>query len=136
MTNKTLLINKDAFIEWYFDHYICKEFFYRHNILESLTNHGVFTVTLQHILDGVGYLPIDVVAEGQEPIVDDRDEVCMDKYDTITFGSKEKYICEECGHLVDGSFGDRRAELYLHTSAKGDYMVKVCDSCYDYHNRQ
>ena len=54
----------------------------------------------------------------------------------ITFGSKEKYICEECGHSVDGSFGDRRAELYLHTSAKGDYMVKVCDSCYDYHNRQ
>lgn len=85
MTNKTLLIDKDAFIAWYFDYDIRKEFFYTHKILESLTKNGVFTVTLQQILDNVGYLPVDVVAKGQEPIVDERDEVCMDEYDTITF---------------------------------------------------
>jgi len=119
---KTLLIDKQSFID-------------RHDILESLTNSGVFTVTLQHILDNVGYLPADIVAEGQEPMLNDNDEIDMSLYDTITFGSKEKYICEECGDSLDGSFGDRRAELYLHTSAKGDYMVKVCDYCYNYHNR-
>ena len=83
--NKTLLIDKQAFIDWYFDHDICKEFFHRHNILESLTNDGVFTVTLQHILDSVGYLPADVVAEGEEPMLDEHDEVDMSLYDIITF---------------------------------------------------
>ena len=82
---KTLLIDKQSFIDWYFDHDICKEFFDRHDILESLTNDGVFTVTLQHILDSVGYLPADVVAEGEEPMLDDSDEVDMSLYDIITF---------------------------------------------------
>ena len=72
---KTLLIDKQAFIDWYFDHDICKEFFNRHDILESLTDKGVFTITLQHILDSVGYLPADIVAEGQEPMLDDNDEI-------------------------------------------------------------
>lgn len=85
MSNKTLLIDKDAFIIWYFDYSIRKEFFYTHNILESLINDGVFTITLQHILDSVGYLPVGVVAEGQEPIVDKNDEIQMDEYDIITF---------------------------------------------------
>ena len=85
MTNKTLLIDKDAFIAWYFDHDICKEFFDRHDILESLTDTGVFTITLQHILDSVGYLPADIVAEGEEPILDDNDEIDMSLYDVITF---------------------------------------------------
>ena len=83
--NKTLLIDKQAFIDWYFDHDICKEFFNRHNILESLTNDGVFTVTLQHILESVGYLPADIVAEGEEPMLDDSDDVDMALYDIITF---------------------------------------------------
>ena len=135
MTNKTLLIDQDAFVEWYFDHDICKEFFNKHKILESLTDKGAFTVTLQDILDNIGYLPEQVVAEGQEPILDNHDEIDISSYDTITFGSKEKYICEECGDSVDGSFGDRRLELYLYTSAKGDYIAKVCYSCYDYHTR-
>ena len=85
MSNKTLLIDKQAFIDWYFDHDICKEFFDRHKILKSLTDHGVFTVTLQHILDSVGYLPAQVVAEGEEPMLDDSDEVDMSLYDDITF---------------------------------------------------
>jgi hypothetical protein len=83
--NKTLLIDKQAFIDWYFDHDICKEFFNRHNILESLTNDGVFTVTLQHILESVGYLPADIVAEGEEPMLDNHDDVDMALYDIITF---------------------------------------------------
>ena len=85
MANKTLLIDKQAFIDWYFDHDICKEFFDRHDILKSLTDDGGFSITLQHILDSVGYLPADVVAEGQKPMLDESDEVDMSLYDTITF---------------------------------------------------
>ena len=85
MSDKTLLIDKQAFINWYFDHDICKEFFDRHDILESLTDKGVFTITLQHILDSVGYLPADVVAKGQKPILNDSDEVYMNEYDIIKF---------------------------------------------------
>lgn len=88
MTKKKLLIDKESFCNWYFDHDICKEFFNKHKILESLENDGVFKITLQNILDGVGYLPKGVVAEGQEPIVDEDDEVCMDEYDVITFAKQ------------------------------------------------
>jgi hypothetical protein len=90
MAKKKLLIDREAFCDWYFDHDICKEFFYRHNILESLRDDGVFKVTLQEMLDGVGYLPEDVVADGQNPIVDDRGEVEMGSYDSITFVKPKK----------------------------------------------
>ena len=85
MEKKTLLIDKNAFCDWYFDHDICKEFFERHNILESLENNGVFKVTLENILKDVGYLPEDVVAEGQNPILNDNGEIDMSEYDIITF---------------------------------------------------
>jgi len=89
MAKKKLLIDREAFCDWYFDHDICKDFFYRHDILPSLRSDGVFKVTLQSILDDVGYLPEDVVAEGQNPIVDDRGEVKMGYYDSITFAKTE-----------------------------------------------
>jgi hypothetical protein len=80
-----LLIDKQAFIDWYFDHDICKEFFYRHDILGQLKEKGNFSVSLQDILDGVGYLPEDVVAEGQDVELDDNGEVAMFDYDEIVF---------------------------------------------------
>jgi hypothetical protein len=80
-----LLIDKQAFIDWYFDHDICKEFFYRHNILENLKEKGSFSVSLQDILNNVGYLPEDVVAEGQDVELDDNGEVCMFDYVEIVF---------------------------------------------------
>jgi hypothetical protein len=85
MAKNKLLIDKQAFCDWYFDHDICKEFFERHNILESLENNGVFKVTLENILKDVGYLPEDVVAEGQNPILNDNGEIDMSEYDIITF---------------------------------------------------
>lgn len=90
MAKKKLLIDREAFCIWYFDHDICEDFFYRHNILESLRDDGVFKVTLQEMLDGVGYLPEDVVADGQNPIVDERGEVEMGEYDIITFAKTKK----------------------------------------------
>jgi hypothetical protein len=85
MEKKTLLIDKKAFCDWYFDHEICEEFFDRHDILESLKNEGVFKITLQHILDSVGYLPEDVIAKKQKAILNELDEVDMSAYDKITF---------------------------------------------------
>lgn len=90
MAKKKLLVDKEAFCNWYFDHDICKEFFNKHSILESLENDGEFKITLQEILDGVGYLPVGVIVEGQEPIVDENDEVCMDEYDVFMFYKTKK----------------------------------------------
>jgi uncharacterized protein (DUF342 family) len=89
MAKKKLLIDREAFCDWYFDHDICKDFFYRHDILPTLKSDGVFKVSLKEILDGVGYLPADVVAEGQEPILDEHDEVDVSAYDSITFAKTE-----------------------------------------------
>ena len=80
-----LIINKEAFISWYFDYDICKEFFYRHDILGELKQNGTFSVSLQDILDSVGYLPEEVVAEGQDVELDANDEVAMSYYDEIVF---------------------------------------------------
>ena len=85
MAKNKLLIDRQAFCDWYFDYDICKGFFERHDILESLENNGVFKVTLEDILKNVGYLPEDVVAEGQNPILNDNGEVDMYAYDIITF---------------------------------------------------
>jgi hypothetical protein len=84
---KTLLIDREAFCDWYFDHDICKDFFYNHKILDSLITNGVFKIDAQQLLDSCGYLPFHVVAEGQEPILDDGEEVEMSAYDTITFAT-------------------------------------------------
>ena len=85
MAKNKLLINKQAFCDWYFDYDICERFFKRHNILESLENNGVFKITLEDILKNVGYLPKDVVAKGQNPILNNNDNVDMNSYDIIKF---------------------------------------------------
>ena len=90
MAKKKLLIDREAFCNWYFDNDICEDFFYRHDILDALKNDGVFKITLQEMLDSVGYLPSDVVAEGQEPILDENGEVDMCAYNVITFAKTEK----------------------------------------------
>ncbi len=87
MAKKTLLIDKQAFCDWYFDNEICEEFFYRQNILQSLENNGVFTITLDNLLKKVGYLPDYVAAEGQNPILyeNDNGNIDMEYYDVIKF---------------------------------------------------
>jgi len=87
MENKTLLIDKEAFINWYFDYDITKDFFHSQGILQSLKDTGEFKINLQEILDGVGYLPESVVADGQEVILDNLLEVDMSEYDVIKFAN-------------------------------------------------
>jgi len=85
MENKTLLINRNAFCDWFFDHDICKDFFYDQNILEELKKTGTYTFNLQNTLNSMEYVPSSVVVEGQEPILDEWDEVIMSAYDNVIF---------------------------------------------------
>jgi len=88
MENKTLLIDRNAFCDWYFDHDICKEFVYRHNIIQELKDEGTFTITLEDILDSAGYLPNNLVSSQQEVVIlDELDEVDMSYYDKIIFAN-------------------------------------------------
>ena len=88
MKKKTLLIDREAFCDWYFDYDICKEFVYAHNIIQELKDEGVIKITLQDILNSAGYLPIDLVAKQEQVIVIDKlGEVDMSYYDTIKFAS-------------------------------------------------
>ena len=85
MENKTLLIDRNKFCNWYFDYEVCKDFFYDQNIMEELKTHGTFTLNLQDILDGLDLIPDTIVAEGQEALTDEWDEVDTSAYDKITF---------------------------------------------------
>ena len=80
-----LLINKERFIEWYFDHEIQTNFFHRHGILDKLKEKGVFTINLQDVLDNVGYLPLYVVEDEQDVESNILEEVEMSEYDEIKF---------------------------------------------------
>lgn len=82
---KVLLIDKKKFFNWYFDQDMIEDFFYSQGILNSLINKGLFTITADELLEGIGYLPEQVVAEGQNPILDDLDEINMNEYDEIKF---------------------------------------------------
>lgn len=87
---KVLLINKESFLHWYFDQDIIEDFFHRHGVFQSLLKDGKFELTAEELLDGVGYLPEQVVEEGQDPILDDDEEVEMSEYDEIKFSNTKK----------------------------------------------
>ena len=76
---KELLVNQDAFIEWYFDYDMQNSFFYWNSILDKLKKNSQFSVTTQQLLDECGYIPESILIEGQNPILID-DEVDMSKY--------------------------------------------------------
>jgi hypothetical protein len=80
-----LLINKERFIQWYFDYETQIEFFHRYDILGELKDKGVFSINLKDILDNVGYLPQDVAEDGQDVIIDAIEEIDINAYDEIEF---------------------------------------------------
>jgi hypothetical protein len=81
-----LIIRKKAFIDWYFDNDVCKEFFYDNDIRKELLKKGVFTISLQDILDKVGgYIPEDLIAKGQDVEIWNDDHVSVIGYDEIVF---------------------------------------------------
>ena len=82
---KILLLDKEAFLEWFWDYDMRKDFFNDMSVREKLLEHGVFMLKLDDLIANCGYIPAGVVAEGQEPILDEDDEVVQDEYDVIKF---------------------------------------------------
>ena len=85
MKKKTLLIDRAAFCDWFFDPDIIKDFVSDHKIIETIAKTGKFTITANELLSSSGYLPSHVALEGQEVILDEMDEIDMSAYDKITF---------------------------------------------------
>jgi len=82
-----LLVNRSSFLHWYFDEDIIENFFDHHSVFRDLEEDGVFSITAESLLDGVGYLPDHVVEDGQEIFYDDLEEVDMGAYSKIIFSS-------------------------------------------------
>lgn len=86
---KVLLIDKEAFLEWYFSEDIAEGFFHDQNVLGYLIEDGVFTLTAEAVLDGCGYIPSWVVDKPQRDSVvlveDDSEDVDTSYYDEIKF---------------------------------------------------
>ena len=87
MKNKTLFIDKEKFCDWYFDDDTCNEFFDRYSVLSELIEKGTFEIKLDHILENVGYLPENVIADKQKPILDKYGEIDMNAYEQIIFAN-------------------------------------------------
>lgn len=89
MAKKTLLIDRAAFIDWYFDHDMCKSFFDDQGIAQELKETGKFSVSAQALLDSAGYLPESVAAQDQpnqdQVVLDALEEIDMSAYDKIKF---------------------------------------------------
>ena len=82
---KVLLIDKEAFIDWYFDHEIRQDFFYRHGILEDLRKKGEFNITLEYIMLNCGFLPQQVAVDIDNVILDANGDIDISYYDEILF---------------------------------------------------
>ena len=87
MEKKKLFIDKEAFCDWYFDEDICEQFFDAYSIFSCLKEDGVFSITLKQILENVGYLPENVIADGETAILDEHGEIDMCAYDEILFSN-------------------------------------------------
>lgn len=82
---KVLLLNKGEFLNWYFDYEMKKTFFYDNNVLESLKYDGVFSISLEGLLDSVGFLPKQVAEDTENVVLDADGEIDMLYYDEIKF---------------------------------------------------
>jgi hypothetical protein len=90
MPKKILLIDREAFIEWFFDYDTCKSFVADHDVVQALITDGKFTLNAKDLIANCGFIPEGVVAEGQEPILNDYGEVEICEYDVITFAKTKK----------------------------------------------
>jgi hypothetical protein len=85
MEKKILYLDREAFIDWFFDEDMIKSFVYDQGVMRQLKDDGVFTLTIEEVLSGAGYLPDNVALEGQEVVLNEMDEIDMDHYDEIKF---------------------------------------------------
>jgi hypothetical protein len=85
MAKKILYIDREAFIDWFFDHDICKDFVYTYGVMGELSTEGTFSITAESLLEGAGYLPENLAVEGQVVKLNDLEEIDTNYYDEIKF---------------------------------------------------
>jgi len=85
MEKKILYLNREAFMNWFFDYDICKDFVYTYGVIGELSTEGTFSITAESLLEGAGYLPENLAVEGQTVLLDDNDEIDISAYDEIKF---------------------------------------------------
>ena len=85
MAKKILYLDRESFIDWFFDEDMIKSFVYDQGVMGELKETGTFTLTIEEVLSGAGYLPDSVASEGQEVVLNEMDEIDMDHYDEIKF---------------------------------------------------
>lgn len=80
--SKTLLIDKWAFLDWYFSEDVMQDFARTHAIPLALQTKGRFLIRAEDILKNCGYLPVDIVHESMADNVkmDENQEVDMSYY--------------------------------------------------------
>lgn len=85
MDKKILYIDRESFIDWFFDEDMIETFVYDQGVMSELKETGTFTLKIEELLSGAGYLPDSVASEGQEVVLDNMGEVDMNHYDEIKF---------------------------------------------------
>lgn len=82
---RILTLDKQKFIDWYFSDDIIESFVSDNDVRGSLLSDGEFKMTLQGLLDSVGYLPVWVVSDGEVVAIQSNGDIDTEFYDEIKF---------------------------------------------------
>ena len=85
--SKTLLVDTWAFLDWYFSDDVMKDFALTHAVPHELFTKGRFWIRIEDLLNGCGYLPIEVVDKSMRDsvILDENEEVDLSYYTIYKF---------------------------------------------------
>lgn len=85
--SKTLLVDKWAFLDWYFTDDVMKDFAKDHEIPHQLFIKGRFWIRIDDLINACGYLPLGVVHHSMRDSVkvDEDKEVDLSYYTTYKF---------------------------------------------------
>lgn len=84
--SKTLHLDPLAFLSWYFDHEMSKDFFHDYEVASSLLDKGKFSVRLEDIANNCGYIPTNVVSQKQRDLrLDENGDIDTIYYTTFKF---------------------------------------------------
>jgi hypothetical protein len=82
---RILKLDKQKFIDWYFSDDIIESFVSDNDVRGSLLSDGEFKMTLQSLLDSIGYLPVWVVSDGEVVAIQSNGDIDTEFYDDIKF---------------------------------------------------
>ena len=91
LAKKILYIDREAFIDWYFDQDMIEDFVDNQDVISELKEKGKFSLDINALLDNCGYLPENVAVDGQEVVLDKLGEIDTEYYDEIMFEKEKKF---------------------------------------------